>query len=141
MMVGQASVPLVGLVDCLVIGRTGDAAALAGVALGVALIDMVFWSFGFLRMGLSGLVAQARGAGDTREVDALLIRGLVLGLAIGLVLLWATRRRPECRSRSSPDPAARFATRPPRCRSRTTSNAPWRSTLLAVPRTRRECPK
>lgn len=88
-MVGQASVPLVGLVDCLVIGRTGDAAALAGVALGVALIDMVFWSFGFLRMGLSGLVAQARGAGDLREVDALLIRGLVLGLAIGVVLLIA----------------------------------------------------
>lgn len=85
-MVGQASVPLVGLVDCVVIGRTGDAAALAGVALGVALIDMVFWSFGFLRMGLSGLVAQASGAGDRNEVDALLIRGIVLGLCIGLVL-------------------------------------------------------
>jgi MATE family multidrug resistance protein len=86
-MVGQASVPLVGLVDTLVIGRSGNAAALAGVALGAAIIDLVFWSFGFLRMGLSGLVAQATGAGDHDEVDALLLRGTVLGLAIG-ALLW-----------------------------------------------------
>jgi MATE family multidrug resistance protein len=90
-MVGQASVPLVGLVDALVIGRMGDASALAGVALGVAIIDLVFWSFGFLRMGISGLVAQAAGAGDADEGDALLIRGVVLGLGIGLVLLVLTR--------------------------------------------------
>jgi len=89
-MVGQASVPLVGLVDTLVIGRMGDAVALAGVALGVAIIDLVFWSFGFLRMGMSGLVAQAAGAHDTDEADALLIRGVVLGLTIGAVLLALT---------------------------------------------------
>jgi len=87
-MVGQASVPLVGLVDTMVIGRSGTASALAGVALGAAIIDLVFWSFGFLRMGLSGLVAQAAGAGDHDEVDALLVRGMVLGLGIGAVL-WA----------------------------------------------------
>ena len=86
-MVGQASVPLVGVVDTLVIGRSGTASALAGVALGAAIIDLVFWSFGFLRMGMSGLVAQAAGAGDRDEVDALLLRGMVLGLAIG-ALLW-----------------------------------------------------
>lgn len=86
-MVGQASVPLVGLVDTLVIGRTGSASALAGVALGAAIIDLVFWSFGFLRMGMSGLVAQASGAADHDEADALLVRGLLLGLGIG-ALLW-----------------------------------------------------
>jgi multidrug resistance protein, MATE family len=90
-MIGQASVPLVGLVDTLVIGRMGQASALAGVALGAAIIDMVFWSFGFLRMGLSGLVAQASGAGDRDEIDALLLRGLILGLAIGAVLTALTR--------------------------------------------------
>lgn len=89
-MVGQASVPLVGMVDTVIIGRSGDAAALAGVAMGAAVIDLVFWSFGFLRMGLSGLVAQAAGAGEHDEVEALLIRGLGLGLAIGLVLLAMT---------------------------------------------------
>lgn len=86
-MLGQASVPLVGLVDAAVVGRTGDAAALAGVALGATIISMVFWSFGFLRMGMTGLTAQADGAGDRREVAALLLRSLLIGGGIGLVLL------------------------------------------------------
>ncbi|MBM3929344.1 MAG: MATE family efflux transporter, partial [Sphingomonadales bacterium] len=47
-MLGQATVPLVGIVDTAVIGRTGDAAALAGVALGGTIVSFLFWSFGFL---------------------------------------------------------------------------------------------
>ncbi|KLI63591.1 MATE family efflux transporter [Aurantiacibacter marinus] len=86
-MLGQASVPLVGLVDTAVIGRTGDAVALAGVALGATIISLVFWSFGFLRMGMTGLTSQASGFGDPREVDALLLRALGIGLALGLVIL------------------------------------------------------
>lgn len=86
-MLGQASVPLVGVVDTIVIGRTGNTAALAGVALGATVISLVFWSFGFLRMGMTGLTAQAEGGGDRAEVHALLLRGLMLGGAIGLVLL------------------------------------------------------
>jgi len=82
-MLGQVTIPLVGLVDTAVIGRTGDAAALAGVALGVAIINMLFWSFGFLRMGMTGLTAQAQGAGDGSEVERLLLRGLVAGLMLG----------------------------------------------------------
>ena len=93
-MLGQASIPLVGLVDTVVIGRTGDAAALAGVALGATVISLVFWTFGFLRMGMTGLTAQADGAGDRGEVEALLVRGLAIGGAIGAVLvllLWPLR--------------------------------------------------
>ncbi|AKH41198.1 MATE family multidrug resistance protein [Altererythrobacter atlanticus] len=86
-MLGQASVPLVGIVDAAVVGRTGDAAALAGVALGATIISMVFWSFGFLRMGMTGLTAQAEGSGDEREVAALLLRSLAIGAAIGFVLV------------------------------------------------------
>ncbi len=86
-MVGQASIPLVGVVDVAVIGRTGDAAALAGVALGATVINFIYWSFGFLRMGMTGLTAQALGAGDRRESEAMLLRGLMLGIGIGLVLL------------------------------------------------------
>jgi MATE family multidrug resistance protein len=86
-MLGQALVPLVGIVDAAVIGRTGDTAALAGVALGAAIISLVFWSFGFLRMGLSGLVAQAAGSGRGDEVDALLLRGIALGLGLGCIIL------------------------------------------------------
>lgn len=86
-MLGQASVPLVGIVDTAVIARTGDVAALAGVALGASVIMLVFWTFGFLRMGLTGLTAQAAGVDDRGEVEALLLRSLIIGFGLGLVLL------------------------------------------------------
>ena len=86
-MLGQASLPLVGIVDTAVIGQTGDASALAGVALGASVIMLVFWTFGFLRMGMTGLTAQADGTGDTAEVQALLLRALAIGFGLGLVLL------------------------------------------------------
>jgi len=85
-MLGQTTVPLVGLVDTAVIGRTGDAAALAGVALGTVVISMIFWTFGFLRMGMTGMTAQAQGAGDAREVEAMLLRGVVAGFLLGVAL-------------------------------------------------------
>lgn len=86
-MLGQTTVPLVGLVDTAVIGWTGDAAALAGVALGTAIISFIFWAFGFLRMGMTGLTAQAHGRGAREEVDGLLVRGVAAGLGIGAVLV------------------------------------------------------
>ncbi|KQN19568.1 MATE family efflux transporter [Sphingomonas sp. Leaf33] len=85
-MLGQATVPLVGIVDTAVIGRTGDAAALAGVALGGTIVSFLFWSFGFLRMGMTGLTAQASGRGDVDEVAALLARGLAIGAGLGALL-------------------------------------------------------
>ncbi|HEV7289137.1 MATE family efflux transporter [Sphingomonas sp.] len=86
-MLGQTTVPLVGLVDTAVIGWTGDAAALAGVALGTAIISFIFWAFGFLRMGMTGLTAQAHGRGARDEVHGLLVRGVAAGLGIGVVLV------------------------------------------------------
>jgi MATE family multidrug resistance protein len=86
-MLGQTTVPLVGLVDTWVIGRTGDAAALAGVALGTTVVNFIFWSFGFLRMGMTGMTAQAQGAGDSDEVRAMLVRGMLAGLAIGMAIV------------------------------------------------------
>ncbi|PCD02607.1 MATE family efflux transporter [Sphingomonas spermidinifaciens] len=85
-MLGQATVPLVGIVDTAVIGRTGDATALAAVALGTTIVNFLFWAFGFLRMGMTGLTAQASGAGDGAEMAALLRRGLILGGAVGAAL-------------------------------------------------------
>ncbi|MGD9810390.1 MAG: MATE family efflux transporter [Sphingobium sp.] len=84
---GQALVPTVGLVDAAVIGRTGDPVALGGVALGAAVVTLIFWAFGFLRMGMSGLSAQAVGASDRPEVEALLLRGLLVGFLLGLAVL------------------------------------------------------
>lgn len=90
--VGQASIPLVGLADVAVIGRTGESTALAGVALGATVIGMIFWAFGFLRMGMTGLTAQAQGAGEDGsgardEIDLLLLRALIIGGGIGMLLL------------------------------------------------------
>ena len=79
--------PLVGIVDVAVIGRTGDAGALAGVALGASVINLVFWTFGFLRMGVTGITAQASGAGDDLEVAATILRALLLGIGLGILLL------------------------------------------------------
>jgi len=86
-MIGQITVPLVGLVDTAIIGRTGDAVALAAVALGSFVVTFLFWTFGFLRMGMTGLTAQAEGARDGQEVRALLIRGIALGVGLGAALL------------------------------------------------------
>ena len=85
-MLSQALVPLVGLVDATVIGRTGDASSLAGVALGASLINLIFWTFGFLRMGVTGLTAQAVGGAELDEVDQILWRAMAVALAVGLML-------------------------------------------------------
>ena len=57
------AIPLVGLVDTGLMGHAGDERFLAATSIGTAVITMVFWSFGFLRMGTTGLVAQALGRG------------------------------------------------------------------------------
>ena len=64
MMFANAVLPLAGVVDTAVIAAVGDAADLGGVALGVTLWNIAYWSFSFLRMGTTGLTAQAAGASD-----------------------------------------------------------------------------
>jgi len=63
-----------------VIGRLSDARNLGGVALGATILNLVFWTFGFLRMGVTGITAQAHGAGDDTEIRATILRALPLGL-------------------------------------------------------------
>lgn len=83
----NAAVPLLGLVDTAVIGHSGGAADVGAIALGSLIFSFLFWGFGFLRMGTSGFTAQAAGAGDYREVRTAFIRALLLGGAIGLLLI------------------------------------------------------
>lgn len=86
-MLANASAPLLGLADTAVIGRTASARELGAIALGALVFSFVYWSFGFLRMGTTGFVAQAMGAGNHREARLVLLRALLLGLGTGLVLL------------------------------------------------------
>ncbi|MGO1719297.1 MAG: MATE family efflux transporter [Luteimonas sp.] len=83
----NAAVPALGLVDTAVIGHFGTATDLGGLALGALAFNFVYWSFGFLRMGTTGFVAQASGAGDEAEVRASMGRAVLLAVALGAVLI------------------------------------------------------
>lgn len=83
----NASAPLLGLADTATIGQTGTATDLGAIALASLVFSFVYWGFGFLRMGTTGFIAQANGAGDKEEVLAVLYRSVLLGLAIGLALI------------------------------------------------------
>ncbi|HVJ20070.1 MAG TPA: MATE family efflux transporter [Polyangiaceae bacterium] len=83
----NATAPLLGLADTAVIGNTGTVLDLGGIALGALIFNFLFWSFGFLRMGTTGFVAQAAGNGDEAEVRAVLGRALLLGGFLGLALI------------------------------------------------------
>ena len=85
----NASVPLLGLVDTAVIGHYGSTAGLGALALGALLFNFIYWSFGFLRMATTGFIAQADGAGDEAEVRATLARSLLRGAGLGVCLVLA----------------------------------------------------
>ncbi|NKB88215.1 MAG: MATE family efflux transporter [Acidobacteria bacterium] len=89
--ISNVTVPLVGLVDTAMLGHLPDISFLAGVALGAVIFDYAYWSFGFLRMGTTGVTAQAVGRDDTSEIWQILYRALVLALLIAAVLLLAQR--------------------------------------------------
>ncbi|HUB00688.1 MAG TPA: MATE family efflux transporter [Terracidiphilus sp.] len=82
--------PLLSTVDTVLSGHLPGAAALGGVAMGGIFFNAVFWTFGFLRMGTTGLVAQSHGAEDPHAIRLHFWRGLASALAIG-VLVWAVR--------------------------------------------------
>ncbi|MCZ4354387.1 MATE family efflux transporter [Roseovarius aestuarii] len=85
--VSNATIPLLGLVDTGVVGQLGLAAPIGAVGIGAVILTAIYWIFGFLRMGTSGLAAQALGAGDRAEVAALLTRGLMIGAIAGLAVI------------------------------------------------------
>ncbi len=83
----NAAAPLLGLVDTAVIGNVGSVIDLGAIAFGALIFSFVYWSFGFLRMGTTGSVAQALGAGDQSEIRAVLGRTLLLAVALGVLLI------------------------------------------------------
>jgi MATE family multidrug resistance protein len=83
----NATVPLLGAVDTGVVGQMGAAAPIGAVGLGAVILATLYWAFGFLRMGTSGLAAQAQGAGDSAERTAVLLRALIVGLGAGAGLI------------------------------------------------------
>ena len=86
-MISNISVPLLGLVDSAVLGHLSSPEYLGGVAVAATLFSMLFWAFGFLRMGSTGLVAQALGRQDSYSVRKWLVQSLMFATLTGLLLI------------------------------------------------------
>lgn len=89
--VSNLTVPLLGLADTAITGHLGSAAAMAAIALGGMIFNMVYWLCNFLRMGTGSLTAQAYGARQSDEAHRLLARSLSLGLALAVVFFCLQR--------------------------------------------------
>ena len=83
----NATIPILGAVDTGVVGQLGQAAPIGAVGIGAIILTSLYWVFGFLRMGTSGMVAQAQGAADAAEVAAHLVRALMIAGAAGAALI------------------------------------------------------
>ena len=81
------TIPLVGVVDTAIVGHIANATAIGGIAIGTMLFDLLYWNFGFLRVGTSGMTAQAFGRGDRVECARLLSQSVGIAL-IGAALIW-----------------------------------------------------
>ena len=97
--VSNITVPLLGLVDLAIVGHFGSASYIGAIAIGTMMFNIIYWIFGFLRMGTGGLAAQAYGERNLSGSMQLLTRAVSIasGLALTLILLqypieWLTFR-------------------------------------------------
>lgn len=85
--ISNITVPLLGLIDVAIVGHLGSASYIGAIAVGGMLFNIIYWLFGFLRMGTSGLTSQALGKRDLDEVTRVLFRAVGIGLMIAFILL------------------------------------------------------
>ena len=81
------AIPLVGMVDTGLMGNLGETKYLAATSIATSVMTMVIWSFGFLRMGTVGIVSQAYGRGDYREIVKTLLRNFIIAMVIALIII------------------------------------------------------
>ncbi len=87
LILANAAVPILGLVDTAVIGNLGSIEDLGAIAFGAMIFSFVYWGFGFLRMGTTGFVAQALGVNDQIEIRTILGRSLLMAVSLGFILI------------------------------------------------------
>lgn len=87
MILSNLTVPLLGIVDTAVVGHLDQPYHMGAVSIGAAIFGMVFWGFGFLRMGTTGFTAQAFGQTDNKEIRATLVRAIIIAVLIAILLL------------------------------------------------------
>jgi multidrug resistance protein, MATE family len=81
------AIPLVGMVDTGLMGNLGETKYLAATSIATSVMTMIIWSFGFLRMGTVGIVSQAYGRGDYREIIKTLLRNFVIAITVALLII------------------------------------------------------
>lgn len=92
---GNVTIWMLSFVDLSLMGGL-DASYFGGVTLGSQVFNIIYWAFGFLRMGTGGLCAQAYGANDKEEVSAVLVRALLVSLVVGVLLLMCQSFISQC---------------------------------------------
>ncbi len=85
--ISNITVPLLGLVDVAIAGHIGDASYIGAIAIGSMIFNVIYWLFGFLRMGTSGMTSQAVGRNDHAEQLRLLLRSLGISLGVALMMI------------------------------------------------------
>lgn len=85
--IANISIPLLGIVDTALMGRMDGPAYIGAIALGGIIFNLLYWGFGFLRPGTTGLTAQAYGKENEEECYRLLLRSASIGFALGIVIL------------------------------------------------------
>ena len=85
--VSNITVPLLGLVDVAIMGHIGDARFIGAIAVGSMIFNVMYWLFGFLRMGTSGLTAQAYGRENQAETALILRQSMKVALSIGMLII------------------------------------------------------
>ena len=87
--VSNITVPLMGIVSTAIAGHWGadTAATIGALAIGVSIFNFIYWNCSFVRMGTSGLTAQAFGAGNYRECTNMLVRALAVAVVMGVVMV------------------------------------------------------
>ena len=81
------ALPMVGIIDTALMGNMGETKYLAATSIATSVMTMIVWSFGFLRMGTVGIVAQAYGRGDYREIVKTILRNIVLALIAAFLII------------------------------------------------------
>lgn len=86
--ISNITIPLLGMVDTAIAGRLeAGTSAIGAIGMGTAIFNMIYWLCGFLRMGTSGITAQAYGARDLRECTSILVRSMSVAVSLALLLL------------------------------------------------------
>jgi MATE family multidrug resistance protein len=80
-------IPMVGIIDTTLMGNLGSLSYLSATSVAANLFSMIFWSFGFLRMGTVGMVSQANGRNDYSEILNIVVRNLLFVLAISITII------------------------------------------------------